>query len=58
MSIGRESQGKGIGKGDREVEGRHEQEREGGSSPFCSELGIPGSCQVTVGQRAYLAVAK
>lgn len=41
-------------KGEQEQEdraGAREQEREEGtSSPFCTELGTPGCCQVTMGR--------
>ena len=42
---------KGKGGEDRVGARRQDQERaEGASSPFYSESGIPGCCQVTVGQ--------
>jgi hypothetical protein len=45
-----------MGDGEREQEGESKSEREqereeGASSPFYSESGTPGSCQVTVGWR-------
>jgi hypothetical protein len=41
----------GGGREDRAGAGRQEQERaEGPNSPFYGESGIPGCCQVTVGQ--------
>ena len=39
-------------EGEEGKEARKQESEEGASSPFYIELGIPGFCQVTVGQKA------
>jgi hypothetical protein len=53
---GRKGRGEGVGREgergegtEREQEGKEQERDEGASSPFHSESGTPGCCQVTVG---------